>query len=237
MIIRHKKSFVLGIILTFSFFILLFLIFLPIFGEGKNGLEFADEMFNKLAKGSSYFIPEVIKSNEKFIGKTFTTSIRLDTPEDAEKTAKLFTIAGAMVEVKGAELKIAGDLGKTLNGALQDADVMYHNKGAEISGLYGYDEKAVMKNWWQALSQMEKTFEKEKMIAEAKIVSDVKKKAIETAYNYYNIDAVKIKDKIGLTTFMLTFYVGYTIWWGFAVLYLLDGLGLSAKKAKVRKEV
>jgi len=33
------------------------LIFSPIFGDGRNGLVYADDMFNKLSKGSSYFIP------------------------------------------------------------------------------------------------------------------------------------------------------------------------------------
>ena len=42
------------------------LIFSPVFGDGKNGLVYADDMFNKLSKGSSYFIPKVMKSNEKF---------------------------------------------------------------------------------------------------------------------------------------------------------------------------
>ena len=122
---------------------MLFLIFSPIFGDGKNGLVFADDLFNKLSKGSSYFIPKVAKDNEKFMGKMFTVSIKVSKPEDkpgdaekrAERAAKLFTVnPGAKAEVKGAELKIEGDLGLVLKAALEDSDVMFKNEGDKHQG-------------------------------------------------------------------------------------------------------
>jgi len=61
--------------------------------------------------------------------------------------------------------------------------------------------------------------------------------AIEPAYNFYGIQAVKISEKAGVATGLLVFYVLYTIWYGFGVLYIFEGLGLSTKKAKVKKEV
>jgi hypothetical protein len=36
---------------------------------------------------------------------------------------------------------------------------------------------------------------------------------------------------------MLIFYVVYSLWWGYAILFLFEGLGLSMKRAKVKKEV
>lgn len=242
MAIKHKRHFTVGIILTITFFVVLILMFSPIFpktpdGKPQNGLEWADEMYNRLSKGSSYFIPKLMKGNEEFMGKMFSVSIKMDNPEDAEKAAKLFTTAGATVEVKGAELKIEGDLGKTLHAVLKDADAMYHNEGAKVSGLYGYDEKKVMKDWWKALGNIEKVFKKEKKVKELKIVSDVNKKAVETSYNYYGIMPQKVKERAGLMTFLLVFYVAYTMWCGFAIFYLFEGMGLSMKKAKVKKEV
>jgi hypothetical protein len=38
-------------------------------------------------------------------------------------------------------------------------------------------------------------------------------------------------------TGLLVFYVIYTMWWGFAIFYMFDGIGLTMKKAKVKKEV
>jgi hypothetical protein len=257
MAITHKKHMALGVVLAISFLVVLFLMFSPIFpkttaGEPQNGLQWADEMFNNLAKGSSYFIPKVAKSNEKFMGKMFTVTLKMgkaeDKPGDAEKraerSAQLFIVNEgiARVEIKGSDLKIEGDLGKVLAAALRDSETMYRNEGEKINALYGTamktdDEKQMFRQWYNVLDRMNKEFVKEKKAAEAKIVSDVMKKAVEAAYNFYKVDAVKVKEKAGLMAFLLVFYVVYTMWWGFAIFFLFEGLGLSMKKAKVKKEV
>ena len=176
MAIKHKGHFTIGLILAISFFVVLALMFSPIFpktpeGEPQNGLEYADRMFNRLSKGSSYFIPKLMDGNEKFKGETFSVSITIDKPEEAEKAAELLTTAGAKVDIKDTELKIEGDLGGVLGAALRDSDAMYHNEGEKVSGRYKYDEKEVMENWWLALDKVEKKFKREKKIKEAKTVS------------------------------------------------------------------
>jgi len=236
MLVKNKKTFGLGVVFAISFFSILFLIFSPMFGDGKNGLVFSDDMFNKLSKGSSYFIPKVAKSLEKANGKTLSVSIKLDKAEDAENTAKLFTSAGGAVSSNGAEMTIKGDLGMILSSALKDADAMYKNDGKAVSDRYGYDEKTAMKNWWASLSKVDKELKKNKLIAEAKIVSEVVKKGIEPGYNFYKIDANKVVDHAGMMSGLLIFYVVYTMWWGYAIFYIFDGIGLSMKKAKVKKE-
>ena len=252
----QKRHMAYGVLLAISFIVVLVLIFSPIFpktaeGEPQNGLQWADEMFNSLAKGSSYFIPKVAKSNEEFMGKMFAVSIKLGKPEDkpgdgekrAERASKLFTVnEGAKVEVNGAELKIEGDLGKVLAAALRDSETMYRNEGEKIKALYGTvmqtdDEKQMFRQWWNVLDKINKQFMIEKKAAEAKIVSNVMKKAVEAAYNFYKVDAVKVKEKAGLMVFLLVFYVVYTMWWGFSIFFIFEGIGLSMKKAKVKKEV
>lgn len=244
MLIRNKKMFGIGMVLTVSFFTVLIAIFTPLFG-GKNGLQMADDSFNKLSKGSSYFIPKVAKNNEKFMGKMFSATIKVDKPEDklgeaekrAENIAKVFTTAGANCEVNGATVKIEGDLGKVLASALQDSDAMYKNDGAVIKARYETDdEKKMFRQWHNALSKITKELQKEKKIEEAKMASEVVKKAVEPAYNFYKIDADKVIDHAGMLTGLLVFYVAYTMWWGYAIYYLFDGFGLSMKKAKVKKE-
>ncbi|MFZ3136305.1 MAG: hypothetical protein WA126_02810 [Thermodesulfovibrionales bacterium] len=252
----HKKNLGMGIALAISFLVVLFLMFSYIFpktveGQPQNGLQWADEMFNQLAKGSSYFIPKVQKSNEKFMGKMFTATVNVSKPEDkpgdaekrAERAGKLFTVnPGAKVEVKGSELKIEGDLGQVMKAALDDADMMFKNEGDKIKAKYAEamgtdDVKQMFRQWNNVLPKIDKAFKKEKMIEEANIVSQVTKKAIEASYNFYGVEAVKVKDKAGLMTFLLVFYVFYTMWWGFAIFFIFDGIGLSMKKAKVKKEV
>jgi hypothetical protein len=243
----HKGHLGIGIILAISFWAVLFLIFSPLFGQGRNGLQYADEMFNTLAKGSSYFIPKVAKSNEKFMGRMFSATVKLDKPEDkpgdaekrAERASKLFTInPGAKVEVNGSELKIEGDLGLVLKAALEDSDVMFKNDGEKIKAKYAFDdEKQMFRQWYNVLPKIDKAFKKEGKIEESQIVSEVTKKAVEASYNFYKVDAVNVKDKAGLMTGLLVFYVAYTMWWGFAIFFIFEGIGLTMSKAKVKKEV
>ena len=160
-----------------------------------------------------------------------------DKPGDAEKRAerasKLFMInPGAKVVVNGAQLKIEGDLGVVLKAALEDADIMFKNEGDKIKAKYaeamGTDDlKQMFRQWNNVLPKIDKTFKKEGKIEEAKIVSDVTKKAVETSYNFYGVDAKKVKDEVGLMTFLLVFYVFYTLWWGFAIFFIFEGMGLT----------
>jgi hypothetical protein len=251
-----KKHLGYGIVMALSFWVLLFLIFSPIFpktpeGQPQNGLEWADEMFNTLAKGSSYFIPKAQKNNEKFMGKMFSATIDLSKPEDkpgdaekrAERASKLFTVnPGAKVEVNGAQMKIEGDLGVVLKTALDDADTMFKNEGDKIKAKYAEamgtdDVKQMFRQWNNVLPKIDKVFKKEGKIEDAKMVSEVTKKAVEASYNFFGVEAVQVKDKAGLMTFLLVFYVFYTLWWGFAIFFIFEGIGLTMSKAKVKKEV
>lgn len=238
---HNKSSLTIGFLLAASFMGVLALIFSPIFGNGMNGLTYADNMFNTLSKGSSYFIPELQKNSDKYKGQTLSVKISGakpdDKPGDAEKRienfSKIFTAAGAKVVVEGTGLKIEGDLGTILASALQDSDVMYKNQGEAIRTKYATDdEKKMFRQWYNALPQIDKVLKKEGKIEQAKIVSDVTKKAVETAYNYYKIEPVQVKEKALLMTSLLVFYVIYTMWWGFAIFFIFDGVGLSMSKAK-----
>ena len=239
---NNPKSFTVGIVLAISFFAVLALIFMPIFGAGKdgkamNGLDYADDLFNKLSKGSSYFIPKLQKSVQGYAGRAFEATVTLDKPETAALAAKLFTGAGATASADGAKLSVAGDLGSVLTVVLKDADDMYRNDGKAVSARYGgAKEKEALKTWWTAFSAIDKELKKAGKIEESKAVSDVMKKAIETAYNYYGVEAQQVAEKAFLMTFLLVFYVAYTMWWGFAIYYLFEGMGLTMTKAKVKKE-
>jgi len=236
MLVRNKKTFSMGFLLAISFLVVLFLIVAPIY-DGKNGLNFSDDLFNKLAKGSSYFIPKIQKSVDGYVGKSFSVTVKMDKAEQVEPATKMLLAAGVQVGTKGSEITISGDLGQFASRILKDSDAMYHNKGSEIATAYGMNEKEVMRLWWSILSKADKQLKKDKKIEEAKLVSEVNKKTVEPAYNFYGIDAQKVIDKAGLMTSLLVFYVLYTMWWGYAIFYMFDGIGLSMKKAKVKKEV
>lgn len=226
----------IGLVLAISFFAVLALIFMPVFGGGLNGLDYADDLFNKLSKGSSYFVPKLQKSVQEHAGRPFAETVALDKPETAALAAKLFTAAGATAQADGGKLTVSGDLGAVLAVVLRDTDEMYRNDGKAVAARYGVKEKDALKTWWTAFTAMDKSFKKAGKIEDSKIVSDVLKKGVETAYNYYGIPAEKVADKWLLMTGVLIFYLIYTLWWGFAIFFLFDGMGLTMTKAKVKKE-
>jgi hypothetical protein len=47
------------------------------------------------------------------------------------------------------------------------------------------------------------------------------------AYNYFGIEAQSVRDKYLIVIASLIFYVVYTLWYGFGVMYLFEGFGLN----------
>ncbi len=236
MLVKDARHFKLGLLLAVTFLGVLFLIFQPFF-DGKNGLEFSDDLFNKLSKGSSYFIPDVLKGNERLMGTNFAVNIKLDKPDQGANAVKLLTVNGAQAAVQDTQLTVSGDLGKLLGGILRDSEEMYHNDGSKVAGRYGFPEMDAMALWWSMLTKMNKEFQKEKKLTESEMVMRVMQRAVEPAYNYYGVQPEKVSGKAFTVIGLLVFYVLYTMWWGYAIFYLFEGIGLTMKKAKVKKEV
>jgi len=223
--IAHKKEFFGGAGMLGAFIVVLIIVFMPIFG-GQNALNYLDNLYNTISKGSAYYIPKVKQETDEYAGKAVTVTMVMAEEERARQAAPLFMKGGALVNVSGAEVKVSGDLGKILENCLADADLMYHNDGEKLSAKYGYEEKRVLLNWWVALHHMEKDLKDQKKFKEAKVVALVVKKAVELGYNYYEVEPQKIGDKIGIVIFSLVFYVIYTLWYGFAIMFMFEGWGM-----------
>ena len=204
---------------------MLIIIFMPVFG-GQNGLNYLDGLYNSISKGSAYYIPKVKEQTNEFAGNSISVTLVVAEEKRARQIAPLLMKGGAMVNVSGKELKVTGDLGRMLENCVADADYMYHNEGEKLSGKYGYDERRVLLNWWIALHHMEKDLKDQKKFKEAKVVAAVTKKAVECSYNYYEISPQKIGDRLGIVIFSLVFYVIYTLWYGFAIMFMFEGWGL-----------
>jgi hypothetical protein len=226
--IAHKKEFGAGLGMMLGFAVVLALIFLPLF-KGQNGLDYLDSLYNSISKGSAYYIPDVMGDVQEFLGKQVKVKITTSDESQARQTALLFDKVGRDIrtEVNHTELTVTGDLGKILNSCLADTDLMYHNDGGKIRSIYNYDEKQVVYNWYSALKEMDKNLKHQKQFKEAKIVSLVIKKAVECSYNYYTIEPKKITDALGVVIFSLIFYVVYTLWYGFAVMFMFEGWGMK----------
>ena len=114
-----------------------------------------------------------------------------------------------------------------MKASLEDADQMFHNNGSVIADKYGYGEKQVLFNWWTAFKSMGKDLTKQESFKQAKTINSIQSKALEPAYNYYGVQAGSYKDSFLLIFAALGFYVCYTLWYGFGIMYLFEGLGLK----------
>jgi hypothetical protein len=219
--IARKKEFSLGLGLLVAFFVVLFIFFSPVF-NGHNGLDYLDNLYNSISKGSAYYIPKLKDDAKAFNSSAVEMSFAMANPTQAQQTALLFMKAGALVNVSEAKLKVSGDLGKILDNCLADADALYNNDGKGLSAKYGYNERQALYNWWQAFKGVEKDLNNQKKFKEAKAVANISKKAVETCYNYYTIEPQSI-----MVVFSLVFYVIYTLWYGFAILFMFEGWGMK----------
>ncbi len=234
--LHNKKKFTQGTLLLVSFVVVFFIIFLPIFPGGENGLNFSDDLFNKLSKGSSNFIPQVMEAVKPLDGQQLDVTVKFKDPAIMQTAAAVLAKAGAQVAEKDGGLAVSGDFGKLLTQVTQDSQYMYDNDGAKVEAFYGMDAKKAVKAWWTALSAMIKPLQKADKTAEANVVDTVMRKAIEPGYNYYGIPAENILDKIPTAAGLLIFYVVYTLWYGYAIFDIFAGVGLSMSKSKIKKE-
>jgi hypothetical protein len=224
--IANKKEFYGGLGLLIGFVVVLAVIFSPIF-KGHNGLEYLDNLYNSISKGSAYYIPKVKKEINTFDGTSVSVTLTMADAGQAKQTAALLMKGGAMINVSGTQVKIEGDLAKILLNCLADADSMYRNDGQTVAAKYGYNEKQVLYNWWQVLKALDKNLTLQKQFKAASAVDMVATKAVETSYNYYRIEPQKISDGYGVVFFSLVFYVIYTLWYGFAIMFMFEGWGMK----------
>jgi len=224
--IASPKKFFGGVALLAAFAVVLVAMFLPVF-DGHNTLDYMDSLYNSVSKGSAYYVADLKAEAEDQRGNAVAVTLAVAGEAQARQVAELLRAGGATVQVAETELRVDGDLGGILGRALQDSDEMFANAGAGVRDRYGYGERRVLFNWWTALQAMDEDLKRQQRFAEAAFVVKVKKKAVECAYNYYGIEPWKVSDKIGVILLSLVFYVFYTVWYGYAIIFTLEGWGLK----------
>jgi hypothetical protein len=227
--IVDRKAFVIGLLLSASFLGVLALIFSPVF-DGRNGLQYADDIFNRLSKGSSYFIPKVAKTIEAVADRELHVAVRLDSDELTGRAATVLAATGLTVSREGTRVLLRGRLDDFLRPALRDAEDGFRNDGAALLARHHLPERVALATWWQVLHRTDMALKLDGRHAEASAVRDVLRKAIEPAHNYYGIEAEQVGTMAGIMTALLVFYVLYTVWWGYAIFFLFEGLGLAMKR-------
>ena len=232
-LVLNKKEFTLGALLSVAFFVFLFAIhtIAVISINGKSLVRYTDEMFVSVSKGSVYFIPELVKSTDKYVGKALDVKLKKN-----EKAAILFQKATASVDTKNGDMTIKGDLGEILKNVLKDADAVFKGEDKQLYDRYGYAGRELMRQWWFSLKEMEGVYKKSKKFAEIKSLETIRIKALEPAFNFYGIEASSASQHAWGIIGIIVFYVIYTVWWGYAIFFLCEGVGLLMKKSKEKKE-
>jgi len=224
--ITNKKLFYGGIGMMLGFLCVLTVMFMPVF-DGKNALEYMDELYNSISKHSAYSIPKMQTDTAKYQGTTIDVTIDMHNETEAEQTFSLLTKNGISADRAETKVAVRGDLGQILQTSLADADKMHANEGQVIRDKYGFDEKRSLYLWWKIFEELQGELRDHKKFDQAKILMTTTEKAIEPAYNYYGITPEKISAKLVVVVFSLVFYLIYTVWYGFSILYIFEGLGFS----------
>lgn len=242
MLIHEKGPFIRGSLLLISFLVLFAVLLTPIMrdenGNHLTGLQYADNVFNELSKGSSYFIPGVRESVKSVDGKMVQMTVTMKKAALAPLAVALLQKSGATVAVAdGGKVSFKGDLGLILTSATDDADALYHNNADAVSQKYGGEPALkVAAAWWYLLSPSIKELQKQRLFGEAQVVDHVLRRAVEPGNNFYSVAPAKVSEHVWLMSGMLIFYVLYTLWYGFSIFELFEGIGLAMTKSKVKQE-
>lgn len=236
--IRNSKAFLLGLIMLISFSGIYFYMMTPSFGDGRNGLEFSDDMFNSISKGSAQdVVLSEIKKSSKWEGTAIDINLKCKDESQAKRwSAALQQVEGAEVKQNKDKVALKADLGNLLANISEDSKAMYDNKGDMVQQKYNTDPRDATNRWYSITKAISKELEKKQSFKESVAIQNFQKKVIEPAYNYYGVETKFVKDNAGVMTFMLVFYMVYTLWYGFAIYYLCVGLGITMTKAGKKSE-
>ncbi len=224
--IKNKNAFFLGVGMSLIFFVVLYTMFsnLDIFGK-TNAFHASDNLFNSISKGSTNYFPMLEDKNKTYMEKQI--SIDLYMPKKFLAPAFfLLQTKGIHVQQKNDSLHIEENLGVIIEQILKDAKTMFLNNEEPLLNAYNMKGKEALFVWWKILQSLDSALKDQKEFQAAKFITEVQKRGVEVAYNFYEIESQKAVDRFGILTFSLVFYVIYTVWWGFAIFFLFEGIGL-----------
>lgn len=234
MLIVHRRPFTHGLVMAAGFVATLVIMFLPLFG-GHNAFQAADRFFNSVAKHSGYHIPALRRELPATQGHTLTASVALASTAEAERAAAVLTAAGVTSHASGVTLRVEGDLSAILGRAVDAADATFGVSGSMTAAAAGTAAREELFAWWQALHALARHLTDAGRFEEARVLDEVIRKGIEVSYNFYGIEPRAAGENAGVMALALALYLLYTLWWGYAILWLSDGLGLEMK-ASVKHE-
>ena len=237
MFVQNKKKFLYGLFGLFTFFMVLSFWFFPIIGP-KTGLQWADNLFNQLAKNSADSIPLVSKRVQKLRGVTVDLSIHPRGPGADQAVARIIMANGMSAGLIGdGRVRIRGDLEWLSLAASTDADLLSKGKDEGFQSKYGLSGKEAIYYWWTAFDDLTRRYIQLNRPAEADFAKFMTTRILEPSYNFAGIESKNISENVGIVALLLMFYIFYTVWYGFSIMYLFEGFGIEATKVGEKMEV
>lgn len=235
-LIVNPGKFKIGIAGLAVFCVVLGLSLFPTIDQ-KPALQWADKLFNGLAKNSANHHSEARKIAAKLTGTSIDLGIRPRDFADGPTLVKLISQNGAdaMIASDG-RVRIQGDLGRLAQSALADATFAFNNEERQIALKYQMPATEVLYCWWIVFDGLTRRYIQDNRGSEAGFAKLMTAKILEPAYNFRNIEPSRIADHTLPVLLLLGFYILYTIWYGFSIMFIFEGLGISAAKPGKKSE-
>jgi hypothetical protein len=234
--VRNKRKFCLGLGGLILFSVILGLWLRP-WATHRSGLEWADHRFNRLAKGSTYFIPGAFELARKFEGTTVDFGVHSRWPGTDELMARVIQANGfAASLLEDGRVRVRGDLGRLGLAASADADLLFKGCEGRLKEKYGVEGKEAIYYWWATFDGLTRRYIQENRTPEADFTRLMTGQVLEPAYNFAGIEAGSYGESFGSVLFLLGSYLLYTLLYGFSILYVFEGLGIEAVRPKEKKE-
>ena len=234
-VIVDRRKFALGVAGLVVFAAMLVLGFFPLY-RGDNALQWADRMFNRLAKDSANYIETGKQKAEKFVGLTVDLGVNPKDNIDKAELARLIQLNGLDAGLlDDGRVRITGNFGQLTAAALQDAETAFNNENRRLEVKYGMSSEEVIYCWWIAFDGLTRRYLQENRATEANFTKFMTTKVLEPTYNFRGIHAYSVKDNALQVIGLLVFYIIYTLWYGFSIMLIFEGLGITV--GGKRKEI
>lgn len=222
-LIVNSKKFYLGVTGLIAFFIVLVIGFTPN-NLGKSTIMWADDTFNSLTKGSATSrLEKTAKEAEEM--KNINLNVTLK-GKNISEFETLLTKNEIPLNIVNGNAELAVNYSKISEKAIVDAKQYFDNKPDNIKAKYNMEPQKVIYLWNEIFKAINKTY----ISTDGKIANfamEFNENILEPAYNFRGINPENIADTWLILTVLLVFYVIYTMWYGFAIMYMFEGIGIG----------
>jgi uncharacterized membrane protein YfcA len=205
--------------------------------DGMSVLASTDDFFNQLAKDSAYFIPEARKKAVRFAGESVDIAIspREHVSEDKARSV-ISDCACALTRTDDGRLRIRCAMGKLCETALADAELAFRNNDQAFLTDHRLRAHEAVYCWWIIFDGLSRRYVQENRPELAEFTKLMATKVLEPAYNYRGIEARNVRENAAPLAGYLAFYILYTLWYGFSILFVIEGFGISMTAVSGRTE-